>query len=373
MTEAPTTGPETLFRPIKIGNMSLKNRVVMAPMTRNMAPDGIPAEPNATYYAKRAAGGVGLILTEGTVVNRPASRNLPNVAFFHGDQALLGWHEVASAVHEAGGKVGPQLWHTGATRGTPDWEPEAEVESPSGLNGPDDPRGVVMTDADVADLIDAFAQAAADSEVQGFDMAEIHGAHGYLLDQFLWAETNQRDGAWGGPTLPDRARVLVEIVRAMRAKVSAGFPIFLRLSQWKQQEYSARLAVTPDEMEAWLSPLADAGVDVFHCSQRRFWEPEFPEIDGEEGLNFAGWAKKLTGKLTCSVGSVGLDGEFFRSFRGHGAGAAKIDQLVDRMERDEFDLIAVGRVLLTDPDWVEKIRTGQETQGFDAASLTKLA
>ncbi|MGH1423237.1 MAG: NADH:flavin oxidoreductase [Pseudooceanicola sp.] len=363
---------ETLFRPITIGSLDLKNRIVMAPMTRNMAPDGVVAQPNVAYYQRRAEGGVGLILSEGTVIDRPASRNLPNVPFFHGDAALAGWKQVIDAVHDAGGKMGPQIWHTGSTRGSAGWEPESEVESPSGIVGPDDPRGRAMSDADVADTIDAFARAAADAERLGFDMAEIHGAHGYLLDQFLWEGTNLRDDNVGGPTLPDRARIMVEIAKATRALVSPDFPIFLRLSQWKQQDYSVRLAHTPDEMEAWLTPLADAGIDVFHCSQRRFWEPEYPELDGENGLNFAGWAKKLTGKVTCSVGSVGLDGDFFGAFRGKSAEAAGVEKLIERMEKDEFDLIAVGRILVSDAHWAEKVRTGVAVEGFDATALATL-
>ncbi len=363
---------ETLFRPITIGSLDLKNRIVMAPMTRNMAPDGVVAQPNVAYYQRRAEGSVGLILSEGTVIDRPASRNLPNVPFFHGDAALAGWKQVIDAVHDAGGKMGPQIWHTGSTRGSAGWEPESEVESPSGIVGPDDPRGRAMSDADVADTIDAFARAAADAERLGFDMAEIHGAHGYLLDQFLWEGTNLRDDNVGGPTLPDRARIMVEIAKATRALVSPDFPIFLRLSQWKQQDYSVRLAHTPDEMEAWLTPLADAGIDVFHCSQRRFWEPEYPELDGDNGLNFAGWAKKLTGKVTCSVGSVGLDGDFFGAFRGKSAEAAGVEKLIERMEKDEFDLIAVGRILVSDAHWAEKVRTGVAVEGFDATALATL-
>ena len=119
-------------------------------------------------------------------------------------------------------------------------------------------------------------------------------------------------------------------------------------------------------------PISEAGVDVFHCSQRRFWEPEFPEVDGEEGLNFAGWAKKITGKVTCSVGSVGLNGDFFKAFRGEGAEGASIDGLLDRMERDEFDLIAVGRILLSEPNWVNMLRAGEDLPGFDGASMGKL-
>ncbi|GAA6189325.1 NADH:flavin oxidoreductase [Litorivita sp. NS0012-18] len=365
--------PDTLFRPITIGSMQLPNRIVMAPMTRNMAKNGIVSEDNAGYYRRRAEGGVGLILSEGTVVDRPASRNLEHVPFFHGEAALAGWKEVIDAVHEAGGKMGPQIWHTGSTDGSTEWNPEADKESPSGNNGADKPRGHAMSDEDVADTIAAFARAAADAERLGFDMTEIHGAHGYLLDQFLWDVTNQRSDKWGGETLPERARIMVELVKAVRGAVSADYPIFLRLSQWKQQDYSVRLAPTPAELEAWLMPISEAGVDVFHCSQRRFWEPEFPEVDGEEGLNFAGWAKKITGKVTCSVGSVGLNGDFFKAFRGEGAEGASIDGLLDRMERDEFDLIAIGRILLSEPNWVNMLRAGEDLPGFDGTAMGKLA
>jgi 2,4-dienoyl-CoA reductase-like NADH-dependent reductase (Old Yellow Enzyme family) len=135
-----------------------------------------------------------------------------------------------------------------------------------------------------------------------------------------------------------------------------------------------QLAETPDLMADWLMPLVQAGVDVLHCSQRRFWEPEFPDVDGEQGLNFAGWAKKLTGAATISVGSVGLTGDFMGAFGGEGSSTAKLDKLVERMERDEFDLIAVGRALIADPAWVEKVRTGNSSAlgDFDAAALAEL-
>ncbi|WP_108260439.1 NADH:flavin oxidoreductase [Mangrovicoccus ximenensis] len=368
-----SVGTEVLFRPFRLNGLELKNRIVMAPMTRGMAPEGIPGAANADYYAKRAAGEVGLILTEGTVVDRPASRNLPGIPFFHGP-ALDGWKVVADAVHAAGGRIGPQIWHTGSTRGG-EWEPEAPVESPSGLVGPGDSRGTEMTEEDIADTIAAFASAAAEAKRLGFDVAELHGAHGYLIDQFFWEGTNLRTDRWGGATLPERARFAAEIVKAVRAAVGPDFPLLLRVSQWKQQDYKVKLASDPAALEAWLGPLADAGVDVFHCSQRRFWEPEFPEIDGGEGLNFAGWTKKLLGKPTISVGSVGLDGEFFGAFRGEGSGATPLDKLVARMERDEFDLIAVGRVLLTDAAWAEKVKRGAagEIGGFNPASLGVLA
>lgn len=247
---------------------------------------------------------MGLILTEGTVVKRPASSNMAGVPFFHGDAALAGWQGVADAVHAAGGKIGPQIWHTGSTR-TGEWEPEEPVESPSGLVRPDTPRGVVMTEEDIADTVAAFAQAAADAKRLGFDTLELHGAHGYLIDQFFWSGTNKRTDAFGGATIRERSRFAADVVRAVRTAVGSDFPLILRVSQWKQQDYKARLATSPQEMTEWLAPLVEAGVDILHCSQRRFWEPKFPDIDGEQGLNFAGWAKKLTGAATISVGSVG--------------------------------------------------------------------
>lgn len=371
----PTDGStEVLFQPFTVKTLSLPNRIVMAPMTRAKARDGIPGPAQAAYYRRRAAGSVGLILTEGTVVDRPASRNSPGIPFFHGASALAGWAGVAEAVHEAGGRIGPQLWHTGSTRGG-GGEPDAEVESPSGIVGPNEPRGRAMTEEDVADAIAAFARAAADAKRLGFDIAEIHGAHGYLIDQFFWSGTNLRTDSFGGPDIAARSRFAAEILRAVRAAVGPDFPISLRVSQWKQQDYAARLATTPAELEAWLAPLVEAGADLLHCSQRRFWEPEFPEIDGEAGLNLAGWAKKLTGAPTISVGSVGLDSEFLSAFRGKGSSKASLEGLVARMERGEFDLVAVGRSLISDAEWARKVAEGrlEDLGGFDAADLAELA
>ncbi|CAO3431763.1 NADH:flavin oxidoreductase [Azospirillum endophyticum] len=369
------TSTDVLFRSFRIGSMELANRIVMAPMTRSFAPAGIPGPAHAAYYRRRAEGGVGLILSEGTVVDRPASRNDPGVPFFHGERALAGWKGVIDAVHTAGGRMGPQLWHTGGVKSfLTDWVPDVEVESPSGLDAPGVARGKAMSDADIADTIAAFAKAAAEAKRLGFDTIELHGAHGYLIDQFFWSGTNLRSDRYGGATIRERSRFAAEIVAAIRASVGPGFPIILRVSQWKPQDYAARIAETPDLMADWLQPLVDAGVDVLHCSQRRFWEPEFPEIDGTEGLNFAGWAKKLTGAATISVGSVGLTGDVMGAFNGEGSTSVGLDKLVERMERDEFDLIAVGRALISDPTWVKKIRSGdtEDLKGFDTTDLAEL-
>jgi 2,4-dienoyl-CoA reductase-like NADH-dependent reductase (Old Yellow Enzyme family) len=367
------TNTDILFQPFKLKTLELPNRIVMAPMTRTQAENGIPGPVNADYYRKRAEGGVGLILSEGTVVDRPASRNHPGIPFFHGDAAMAGWKAVADAVHAAGGKMGPQIWHTGSTRYT-EWEPESPVESPSGLVAPNEPRGNTMTDADIADTIAAFAKAALDAKNAGFDTFEIHGAHGYLIDQFFWSGTNLRTDRFGGKTIKERSTFAREVIAAMRAAVGPDFPIILRVSQWKQQDFAARLATTPDEMTDWLAPLVEAGVDIIHASQRRFWEPEFPEIDGEKGLNFAGWAKKLTGAATISVGSVGLSSDFIGAFSGETSEKSSLDDLIERMEKNEFDLIAVGRALITDAQWPSKVKNGafDQLQDFNPAALAEL-
>lgn len=158
----------------------------------------------------------------------------------------------------------------------------------------------------------------------------------------------------------------------MRAAVGSDYPIIFRFSQWKQQDYSARLVQTPEALGEFLQPLSDAGVDIFHCSTRRFWEPEF---EGSE-LNLAGWTLKLTGKPTITVGSVGLDGEFlqFMVNTDKVAQPASLEHLLERLGNDEFDLVAVGRALLVDPDWALKVREGREQDilPFSREALTTL-
>lgn len=349
---------DVLFQPFRLKSLELKNRVVMAPMTRSFAVDGLVDDIHVDYYRRRAEGGVGLILSEGAVIDRPASRNDPGVPFFHG-KALEGWRRVIDAVHAAGGAMGPQLWHSGSVQSlTANWEPAAPVESPSGLVAPGAPRGLAMSDEAIADSIAGFVSAASDAKRLGFDTIELHGAHGYLIDQFFWSGTNQRTDRYGGMTLKQRSRYAAEVVSSIRQALGPDYPIILRVSQWKQQDFSVRLADSPDAMADWLVPLVEAGVDILHCSQRRYWTPEFPDIDGPEGLNFAGWAKKLTGAATISVGSVGLSGDFINAFRGDFSEATGINSLLRRMERGEFDLVAVGRALISDPDWVVKVRFG---------------
>jgi 2,4-dienoyl-CoA reductase-like NADH-dependent reductase (Old Yellow Enzyme family) len=361
----------SLFQPFQLKSLNLRNRIVMAPMTRSFSPNGIPGTDVANYYRKRAAAEVGLILSEGTVIERVASSNDPNIPHFYGEEALAGWQNVITSVHEAGGQMGPQIWHMGVMNNHQSgWLPSSPFEGPSGLLTPDKINGQTMTDADIADTIAAYGRAAADAKRLGFDCVELHGAHSYLIDQFFWEGTNQRTDKYGGKTLAERNRFALDVVQEVRRQVGDDFAVILRLSQWKTQDFSYKLAKTPKEMEAWLQPLADAGVDIFHCSQRRFWEPEF---DGSD-LNFAGWAKKVTGKATITVGSIGLNGEFLAAFRGESSQPSSLDELLRRFDRGDFDLAAVGRPLLADPQWVQKIHENRtdELKGFTKEALAEL-
>jgi 2,4-dienoyl-CoA reductase-like NADH-dependent reductase (Old Yellow Enzyme family) len=270
----------------------------------------------------------------------------------------------------------PQLWHVGAAHpsliGMRDASaPGVRALSPSGLAGPGKMVGAPMTVAEIERTIAAFGAAAAAARRLGFDGVEIHGAHGYLVDQFFWRETNRRTDRYGG-ALVDRTRFAAELVRECRRQAGADFAISLRFSQWKQIDYEARLMATPGELESFLRPLVDAGVDIFHCSTRRYWEPAFADSD----LSLAAWTRRLSGKPVIAVGSVSLSNEF-KAAQGKvhaDIAPAEIDRVVRCLERGDFDLIAIGRALLANPDWALKVKHGKvdELRAFSRAMLETL-
>ncbi|NNE58171.1 MAG: NADH:flavin oxidoreductase [Hellea sp.] len=365
------TDTSSLFRPFSCKGLTLANRIVMAPMTREKSPGGIPGRDVAEYYARRAAADIGLIITEGTTVDRAAASNSNEVPNIHSGDALEGWRKVVTNVHVEGGKIAPQLWHQGMARkpGTGP-HPEAPSDGPSGITHTGKQVLPEPTDSDVADMIASFARAGKNAKNLGFDAIEIHGAHGYLVDQFFWEGMNIRTDKYGGSVI-NRASFGADIVKAIRREVGSDMPIILRFSQWKQQNYEAKLAQTPTELEKFLSVFVDSGLDIFHCSTRRFWEPEFKGSD----LNLAGWTKKLTGRPTITVGSVGLSSDFIGSLV-HQTTSEKqsLDNLLERLEREEFDLVGVGRALLQDPNWAVKVKDGRmdELQDYDPAARTTL-
>lgn len=361
---------DILFTPFERGVLKLKNRIVMAPMTRSFSPGGVPGVDVAAYYRRRAEGDVGLILSEGVHPDTTTADGTPRVPNIVTDEAKAGWKKVIAGVKAAGGRMGLQIWHEGPYRNPAKTDhPDIPSWSASGFKVPGKPLWAPMSDAEIETAIEEFTAAAVATRDLGFDCVEFHGAHSYLLDSFFWSETNRRKDKWGGDW-QGRTRLAAEIVRRTRAKVGPDFPLLIRLSQWKQQNFAARSATTPGELEQWLTPLVEAGIDIFHCSQRRFWEPAF---DGSD-LNFAGWAKKLTGKPAISVGSVGLSGEFTATYGGEVSHPASLDRLIEMMERGDFDLIAVGRALLQDPEWAHKVQDGRtdDLLDFSREALAKL-
>lgn len=369
---------DMLFTPFKAAGLHLRNRFVMAPMTRNFAPDGIPSDGVASYYARRAAADVGLIVTEGIGVDHPAALGRESMGggaspVLHGDAAMARWRDIVAGVHAAGGLIVPQLWHQGVIRvpGT-GYHPQAPSARPSGIWGPTDKAMVPpdyldavrapstpLTDSEIGDIIAAFARSAANARAVGFDGIALHGAHGYLIDSFLWGHTNMRDDRWGGGAAA-RALFAAEVVRAVRAATAPDFPIIFRFSQWKLQDYDARSAETPDELAAMLAPIADAGVDIFDASTRLFSTPAF---EGS-AMGLAGWIKRLTGKPVIAVGGVGLSKDLQSSFAQPTVMTDNLALVADRIAQGEFDLIAVGRALLMDPLWVRKMRDGGAPDPF---------
>ena len=379
MAGAERLGP--LLQPLSARGLTVANRIVMSPMTRQMSPGRVPGHDVAAYYRRRAEGGVGLIVTEGVAIDDPAAVDMPHAPALHGELALAGWRRVVSEVHAANGRIFPQLWHQGALRDAAlSPEPGVPARRPSGTIGPLGNVSLApdviarlaaetapMTDSEIGDVIAAYGRSAAHAAQLGFDGIAIHGGHGYLPDNFLWHGTNQRTDRWGGDHR-GRATFAAEVAREVRRQVGEDLPIMLRISQWRMQDYTARLAETPAELEQLLAPIAEAGVDIFDGSQRYFDTPLF----AGSPLNLAGWAKKLTGKLAMTVGGVGL-AQGKRDHLPDGSDAANnLDKVIARLDRGEFDLVAVGRALLNDPDWVGRAIRGEPFLPFDVANLDRL-
>lgn len=360
-----------LFTPFSCSGLSLRNRIVMAPMTRKRSPGGVPGSEVAAYYRQRAENGVGLIITEGTLVPHLAAGGDVDVPRLYGEDAIAAWRVIVDGVHAAGARIVPQLWHVGMLRPRSGVDPPGVLPvGPSGLVRHGMKLGEPMSASDAGLVIEAFAAAAETARQVGFDGVELHGAHGYLIDQYFWSDTNQRSDRYGGG-IAGRTRFAAEIIRACRRRVGPQFPIVLRYSQWKLQDYAARLVTTPTELEQFLQPLVDAGVDLFHCSTRYFWQPEF---DGSD-LNLAGWTKKISGRPVIMVGAVGQRREFLD--RAH-ADMVPFEQRLaqaGRMVADgAVDLVAVGRALLADSAWLVKIRDGllDQIRPFKPEALASL-
>lgn len=228
--------------------------------------------------------------------------------------------------------------------------------SPSGIDGLGKPKGRALGPEELRRVAELYARSATTARDIGFDAVELHGAHGYLLDQFFWKRTNLRADGYGG-SLAARTRFPAEVIAAVRSAVGPDYPIIFRFSQWKGTDYAALIADDPTQLRELLMPLADAGVDMLHPSTRHHYMPGFPDYDRE--LSLAGWTKKVTGLPVITVGSVGLETQFRSEKRGQVILPAPVDRLAEQFDAGEFDLVAIGRALLADPAWVNRLRDGE--------------
>jgi len=372
-----------LFTPFQLGKFTLPNRFIFPPMGLEVCEDGIPGDDAAEYYARRAKGGASLVITEGAYIDHPASGDNPLLGRIKGEDSWEAWRNVATKVHREGGLCVPELWHVGLIPSGPDllagkgivYRPELGQVSPSGYIAPGQKVTEGMTQDQIDEVIAAFARSTAKSVELGFDGIELHGAHGYIIDQFLWKELNHRTDRYGGSPRA-RGEFAAEVVRACRAELDEGMPLIMRMSFWKMADYNARLADTPQELEELLAPMVEAGVDLIDCSQRRFWEPAFePEDCGGSDRNLAGWVKKVTGVPTCTIGSIGLELDFLANLSSANVTAqtdlGRLDDLMRRFDRGDFDLVAVGRAMIAEPDWPKLVQAGRldELKPFSATLM----
>lgn len=356
-----------LFTPYALGALRLPNRFVLPGMQRGLCHEGAPTHRMIDYYRRRVAGGCGLIISESVAIDHPTSTRNARFAWMTA-RTFEPWVRCISAVKEEGGHILLQLWHEGARRTAGGAGPYAlfPTLSPSGLADRTTAQGRAATIEEIQELKAAFVASAVMAKEAGADGVEIHAAHGYLLDQFLWPVTNRRQDGYGGPTIEERARLPAEIIAAVRAACGPEFIIGLRFSQWKETDYTARIVETPAELGSMLSQFASAGLSLVHASTRRFWEPEWPDSD----LNLAGWCKRLCALPVITVGSVGIvtDGDDRTGKIGW-----ELAELSRRLLAEQFDLVAVGRSQIADPNWVNKVRNGDfsATRPFEAGDTRR--
>ncbi len=326
---------------MKIKSLTLVNRAVMPPMGTNLGnPDGTVSEANLAYMKRRAMGGPGLIITEITSVH-PSGSVVPNQLAVYDNRFIPGLKKMVNAVHAAGSKIALQLHHAGGEslyllQQKKAIAPSATRSLVYGLT----PRS--MTHEEIHELVTAFGAASARAWEAGFDAVEVHGAHGYLLTQFLSALSNKRDDEYGG-SLSNRSRFIVEVLREVRRKVGEDFPVSLRLSI----EECMKDGYTFEDIRPILSNLVEAGADILHASLGTLGSPGgITTAPYEYSPGFNVWrAKKVKEAVRIPVIAVG---------RFTDPSLAN-----DVIGRGEADLVAFGRQFLADPDFLIKAREGR--------------
>lgn len=349
-----------LFSPLALGPLRLANRLVVAPLTRVSATAGGHATPRmAEYYAEFAQGGFGLVITEGIYTDRAYAQGYLFQPGLADDAQRDAWRPVVDRVHEAGGRIVAQLMHAGAiSQGNPH---RARPKGPSAVQPAGQQMAVyrgegpyrmpeAMSGDEIEHAVSGFAAAAAHARDAGFDGVEIHGANGYLLDQFLTAHTNLRDDAYGG-TLARRLTLGVAVAHAVRAAVGPNFVVGYRVSQAKVNDYTHRWAGAQADAELVFRTLAASPIDYLHTTEFEAWQPAFGD-----GRGLAALARRHGGKPVIANGSL------------HDPARARA-----LLARGEADLVALGRGAIANADWPRRVQAGEALEPFDPAILSPLA
>jgi 2,4-dienoyl-CoA reductase-like NADH-dependent reductase (Old Yellow Enzyme family) len=337
----------TLFSPVAIGSVTLRNRTAVAPMTRvSAAPDGCVTDRMVAYYDEFARGGWGLIETEATYIDTEYSQGRAHQSGIATTAQRDAWRRVVDAVHGRGAAIFIQLQHAGALAEA--WHNGAETVGPSPIAPRSKkplPTPRELTVNDIARIHDHFARAAVRAVEAGFDGVELHGHNGYLIDQFLTDFTNLRTDAYGG-SLDNRIRFAVETLEAVRRAVPAGVPVGIRLNQHKPHDPADVWTDGEDDSATIVRSLVAAGASFLHISGLH--EP------------LAGRANRLLLDMARTVGHVvviangGLDDP------------ARARALVTA---GHADLVALGRGALANPDWPHRVMTNRPLAAYDPAMI----
>jgi 2,4-dienoyl-CoA reductase-like NADH-dependent reductase (Old Yellow Enzyme family) len=361
LADGESLGASGLFEPLKVGLLVLRNRFVMPAMQRMRATGGMPSADFVSWYGARAAGGASLVISEGAAIDHPSATKSLRILGLH-DSTAAGWQACAEAVHRAGSYFLIQLFHEGAVREPGQGPyPEAPSLSPSGFLAAGKSSGRAASLSELEEIKEAYVRGARMAERVGADGVESHSAHGYLLHQFLWRTTNAREDQYGAASIENRIRFAREIVEAIRQVVRRDFVVSFRVSQFAEADFEAKPIESPEELSVLLAGMRKAGADIFNLSTRRFWLPEWPAREASIGL--AGWARSLTDATVIAVGSVGLRqdlyGSIFADVPNSPPDLLGLTELLRRFRAGHFDLVAIGRGLFADPDWINKVASNQ--------------
>lgn len=341
---------DTLFTPFTLGDLTLPNRIVMAPLTRNRATASgdVPQDITATYYAQRAS--AGLLISEGSQISQQGQGYLRTPGIYSPEQ-VAGWRRVTDTVHKAGGRIFIQLWHVGrvshtslqpgggAPLGPSAIRANTKTFLASGFAEVSEPRALDISE--IPGILRDYEQAARNAKEAGFDGVEIHAANGYLLDQFMKDGANKRTDAYGG-SIANRARLVVEAAEAV-------------LKMWDKGRVGIRLSPAPVNDAADSDPQALFG----HVVEK---------LD-KLGL---GYIHMIEGATQGDRNAVAVDYEGLRrSFRGAyiANNGYSRDMAADAIASGRADLVAFGRLFISNPDLVERFRLNAPLNEPDRATF----